>query len=132
MSRVSTRWGNKQFAARAVSELLEEIEAPRAIMSSANATWIDAQELAGIRHFAAGREISPAISSMYGHLAETFSVMPLAGIAAGLLSGRLPRLWSSADVTNADGEADEFAVLCSDYTGVCSAASVRRISGADR
>ncbi len=132
VSRVSTRWGNKQFAARAVSELLEEIEAPRAIMSSANATWIDAHELAGIRHFAAGREISPAISSMYGHLAETFSVMPLAGIAAGLLSGRLPRLWSSADVTNADGEADEFAVLCSDYRGVCSAASVRRISGADR
>ena len=67
-------------------------------------------------------------------MAETFSVMPLAGLAAGLVTGRLPRLCGAGalgDVNAADGStaAGEFGVLCSDVAGITSGVRVQRLDG---
>jgi hypothetical protein len=68
---------------------------------------------------------------MYGHVAESFSVTPLRGIAATLLSGRLPALRGGAiDPTTGLAAAtgaetpDSVVALCSDYTGHVSALRV--------
>ena len=75
-----------------------------------------------------------AVTSLYGHIAETFSVMPLAGLAAAVLTGRVPRLHGGLPPnTNhlgaASGEesAQRFVVLCSDPQGPLAAAAVRRL-----
>jgi 3-oxoacyl-(acyl-carrier-protein) synthase len=98
------------------------------IVSSANATAIDRIELAAL----AG---SPAvITSMAGHIAETFSVTPLAALAAVLLTGRAPRLLGNGiarheHLNSAAGNeaADSFAILCADYAGGLTVACLDRI-----
>lgn len=94
------------------------------ILSSANGTWLDRLETSAVC-----RRPGRFISSLSGYVAETHSVMPLAGIAAVLLTRQLPRLlgrnWPpDVPVLASSDTISQFAVLCSDYTGILSAAKV--------
>jgi hypothetical protein len=130
--------------------VLREIGSPRFVVSSANGTWIDLAEAAALRDAAAAarRDTAPnrgrpgdspgiVVSSIYGHVAETFSVGPLAAAAAVLLTGRLPALFGdgpdghgsrdgcAARATRARGSdgivaPTDFGVLCTDYAGLVS------------
>ncbi len=113
---------------RTLDRVLRQLDHPTHLLGSANGTWIDALELA-----AASRLNSPTIlSSLYGYFPELFAAGPLAGIAAVLLTHRLPALWSDG-TTGRDGvtlapqpaAASRASVLCSDYTGVIAAVSVQ-------
>jgi hypothetical protein len=96
---------------------------PANVLSSACGTWIDRAEAAAIRRSDAVR----LVSAIYGHMAETFSVSPLVGLAAALLSRKMPRLlggsWKAdGEVRAASGEEpiDSVAAICTDFTGaVC-------------
>ncbi|HEX8523795.1 MAG TPA: beta-ketoacyl synthase N-terminal-like domain-containing protein, partial [Tepidisphaeraceae bacterium] len=112
----------------ATARVLEELGHPAQIVTSANSSWVDRAELLGIRQ--TGRQAT--VSSVYGHVAESFSVMPMIGIAATLVSRRLPRLLAELDedrARSARGEPLErdFAVLCTDYTGVVSGVSLSAV-----
>jgi 3-oxoacyl-[acyl-carrier-protein] synthase II len=104
-------------------QVLAQLDSPRQVISSANSTWIDRAELAAIRRAAPGA----LITSIYGHAAESFAAGPLLGLAAALLSQKVPRLRSSglqdtSDFTPATGEekATSIAALCTDYCGIAS------------
>ena len=103
--------------------LLGQMNDVKAFLSSANGTWLDRMEAIAI-----GRRGGRRISSLSGHLPEIHSVMALAGIAAGLLNGRLPRLLGGASGIIGAALPDEpvrkFGVVCSDYTGLLSAAEI--------
>jgi hypothetical protein len=66
------------------------------------------------------------VSSLDGHLAETFSVGPLAAVAAVLLTRRMPPLFGEGPggdllpATGAEAAGDPIAVLCTDYVGLVS------------
>lgn len=120
-----------------VRRCLESIGSPADILSSANGTWIDHVEASGVAGSRRGKEPA-AVSSIYGHIPETFSVGPLAGIAAVLLggadggAGTLPALLSDwrgirglALPAPARKPVSEFGVLCCDYAGIVSAVGVQ-------
>lgn len=113
--------------------VLDDIDCPPAVLSSANATWIDGVELEAIRRRAVERDEPAIVSHVYGHIAETFAVMPLAGIAAVLSAGRLPAAGPKVPST-ADGPVRRpgaeplraFGVLCCDCAGAIRAVRVLR------
>ena len=78
---------------QSAGRLLEELGDPAAVVCSANGTWIDRVEAAALRLSSrrGGRE--PAVWSIGGHIAECFSVTPLAAMSAVLLGGKLPALF---------------------------------------
>jgi 3-oxoacyl-[acyl-carrier-protein] synthase II len=84
----------------ATIEVLHALKDPQSVMSSSNNTWIDRAESAAIRR----ANPNASVSALYGRIAETYSVGPLASLAA--------RLSASPRAT------DSFAVLCTDYTGL--------------
>jgi hypothetical protein len=99
----------------------------RHIISSANGTWLDRLEAVAI-----GRHGAKVVLTLSGHLAETYSVMPLAAIAAVLLTGRVPSSLGAAfqgarEIPSTRKIAEPFAVLCSDYTGILSAAAIEGV-----
>jgi hypothetical protein len=107
--------------------VLEQLGSPRHVISSANGTWVDRAELAALRRECAGA----VVSSAYGHVAESFSVGPLMGIAATLLTGRMPRLRGGGlggleGLAAATGEErpDSVVAICTDYAGVVGAIRV--------
>ncbi len=119
----------------AVQRVLVELGRPDHVVCSANATWLDRIELAGV--IAAGRAkrrevgCSTVVAAIYGHAAECFSVNALAGLAAALISGKLPSWragWSGA-ATTASGEegAAEFGVLATDYSGAISGCRIHHV-----
>jgi hypothetical protein len=99
----------------------------RHVITSANGTWVDRAEAAALRGAA-----PVVVSSMYGHMAETFSVGPLAGIAAVLLTGRLPALFGPGPggrgnvVASTAAVAPSFTVLCTDHVGLVSGCRIER------
>jgi 3-oxoacyl-[acyl-carrier-protein] synthase II len=103
-------FGNREQTIDSVQEVLKRLGNPANIISSANGTWIDRAENAAIRR----SENVRAVSSIYGHIAETFSAGPLVAIAATLLSGKLPTLLHS------DENARDFAAICTDFSGAVS------------
>jgi 3-oxoacyl-[acyl-carrier-protein] synthase II len=109
-----------RYAGRDLLERLGEIDA---VVSSANGTWIDRLEAIAI-----GRAGGISVSSLAGYLPEIHSVMPLAGIAAVLLTGRVPRLLGGSEAgepaRNSQSPIRNFGVICSDYTGLLSAAAI--------
>ena len=122
------------IGSRATRGVLERLGRPACIMTSANCTRLDAAELAAIGQ-AYRQSAAPLISSMYGHMAETFSVTPLAGLAGVLLSGKLPRLWGKGELgalVASTGEVapDDLGVICTDYTGQTTGVRVRHLAGA--
>jgi len=82
------------------------------LVSSANGTWIDRVESGALRWLGEDRT---AVSRPYGRVAECYSALPLAGLAAVLLNEAMP--------TTA-------GVIAMDYTGV--AAGVRVASGTEK
>ncbi|MEX0746280.1 MAG: beta-ketoacyl-[acyl-carrier-protein] synthase family protein [Phycisphaeraceae bacterium] len=109
-------------------QVLSKLGSPQRIISSANSTWIGRAEALAIA--AGGRNAT--VSSMYGHFGELFSAGPLAAIATGLLTAKLPRLdgglpaGTALNAATGDESADDFAVLCTDFTGGMSAVRVHR------
>jgi 3-oxoacyl-[acyl-carrier-protein] synthase II len=75
------------------------------LITCANGTWIDRLVTAGLSRKSGCESFSP-----YGYIAECFSAMPLAGIAAVLLTRETPR----------------FAALAADYAGAVSGVSIER------
>jgi 3-oxoacyl-(acyl-carrier-protein) synthase len=118
--------------AAAVDRVLAELGDPLHVLASANGTWIDRVEAAGIRQSARRAGRPAVVSSPYGHLAETFSVNALAGVAGVLLTGRLPHLLGPAPsekdmeaaATTDNEPVAAFAVLSTDYTGLISGVKV--------
>ena len=117
------------------ARILRDLGHPATVVSSANGTWIDRAEAAALRLGGRQGAIPPVVSSIYGHIAETFSAGPLAAIAAVLLTGHLPALFGpgAAGLRGATGGSDRpasFAVLCTDYTGLvsgCRVATTERV-----
>jgi len=108
--------------------VLADLGDPQQVISSANGTWIDRAEL-----LAMGKsQKSSTVSTLYGHIAEAFSAGPLLSIAAALASRRLPRMLtphreSSERVTfgrDCPPIGSPFGVLCTDYSGVVSGATI--------
>jgi len=106
-----------------IAATLASLGSANHILSSANGTWVDRAELAGIRR------ASPdaIVGTTYGKLAEYFSASPLLGIAATLLSGVLPNSPSGSVA-----KFDRFAALCTDYTGWVSGISLLRVQSSAR
>ncbi len=113
-------------AVATVRRIWTDIDRPRYVVSSANDTWLDRMEAAGVRTRRNQKHPEvPAreaiVGSVYGHTGECFSVLPLAGLAGVLLTGRMPR-WAVSPVRGVLGaqgfeKPDRFAVLGSDYAG---------------
>jgi 3-oxoacyl-[acyl-carrier-protein] synthase II len=109
--------GDGSTAARAV---LRQLGEARAVLSSANGTRVDRAELAAIRRECAGA----VVSSVGGHVPETFSCGPLIGLAGTLLTGRAIRLIgegldgvSGVAAARGDEAVDSVVALCTDYAG---------------
>jgi len=113
--------GSRQQVIESVAEVLKRLSDPAHIITSAHGTWIDRAESAAIRHRGGDR----VVSSIYGHIAETFSVSPLVAIAATLLSRKMPRFFGSdwgGGVLAATGDENtgDFAAICTDFSGAVS------------
>ncbi|HTL30923.1 MAG TPA: beta-ketoacyl synthase N-terminal-like domain-containing protein, partial [Tepidisphaeraceae bacterium] len=104
IEQCASRRFKQSEAIDATIEVLRELRDPQNVITSANNTWIDRTESAAIGRASCGA----AARSLYGAIAETFSVGPLAGIAAMLTQG-----------------ANDFAVLSTDYTGLVAGARIR-------
>jgi 3-oxoacyl-[acyl-carrier-protein] synthase II len=112
----------------AAQQVLDELNAPAQVVGSANGTWVDRAETLAIAK--ANRDTT--VSTLYGHVAEAFSVGPLLAIAAALGSRKLPRVLSPASAESGGAVlarecqpiGSPFGVLCTDYSGVVSGAAV--------
>ena len=105
----------------AAARVLGDLGDAGAVLGSANRTWVDRAESAAVRLSARRRGREVATASLGATFAETFSVTPLVGVAAVLLTGRLPM----SDLPHAEGTgADGVAVLCTDYAGTVSGVRV--------
>jgi 3-oxoacyl-(acyl-carrier-protein) synthase len=119
VEKTASAFGSRARAARSVAQVLEQLDHPSHIVSSACGTWIDRAEAAAISRDNGAQ----SVTSIYGHIAETFSVTPLAGIAAVLLAGKLPQMLGGGSPL-ARGPTVEpvrsFAALCTDFSGPVS------------
>lgn len=129
----SRAWG-PHHGVDAMSAVLAALQRPHLVLSSANGTWIDRVESAAIRRMRRRDADGPCIvGAMYGHVGESFSVLPLASIAGTLLRGRLPSLLTGTmdadqDLQIACGQeqAKSFTVICTDYTGLASGVRIEQ------
>ncbi|MCH8147701.1 MAG: hypothetical protein IH987_06850 [Planctomycetes bacterium] len=113
-------------AVATVRRIWSDLDRPRYVVSSANDTWLDRMEAAGLRtrrkqNHPEDSSHDAIVGSVYGHIGECFSVLPLAALAAVLLTGRMPR-WAASPVrgvfpARGSENPDRFAVLGSDYAG---------------
>jgi 3-oxoacyl-(acyl-carrier-protein) synthase len=103
----------------AAARVLHELADASYVMCSANGTWLDRVEAGAVRLSARSRGEAIDHSSLCGYFAETFSVTPLLGIAAVLLSRRLPATFGLAESASRPIDSTA-AVLCTDYTGLVS------------
>jgi 3-oxoacyl-[acyl-carrier-protein] synthase II len=116
--------------ARIVRDVLTKLGTPPIVLGSSNGTWIDRAEEAGV-----ARSGARLASSLYGRLAECFSVLPMAGIAAALLTGLSDPLLTSrrslgsTATGNFDSPAGHFGSLATDYFGSVSGVALERRDG---
>ncbi len=127
--------GDGRGLTNAVSNVLSRVGTTSHIMTSANGTVLDRIEKTGIRRrIQKGTIGAPHVSSIYGYMAETFSVMPVASLAAVLLSGRMPNLLGPATQLGShlqpsdNKPIDAFTVLCTDITGLAASAVDSRVN----
>jgi 3-oxoacyl-[acyl-carrier-protein] synthase II len=114
--------GTRPDAIDTAVRVLNHLGQPAHVLSSACGTWIDRSEAAAVRR-AGGR----SVSSIYGHIAETFSASPLIGIAAVLLTRRLPKLFGQAPdalLAGSQQPIESFAAICTDFTGSVSGVKI--------
>ncbi len=121
----SSRIVNKDPSS-ACADVLTRLGSPKQVISSANGTWIDRAELAALRRSCPGA----TITSIHGHIAESFSAGPLLALAATLLSGKMIPLRGKIDphigLSAASGEEPAISVVsvCTDYAKTVSALGV--------
>jgi 3-oxoacyl-[acyl-carrier-protein] synthase II len=118
--------GRPNESIESACRVLQALHKPEQILTSAAGFWVDRAEAAAIRRVAP----DAIVSSIYGHFAEHFSASPLLAIASVLQSGHLPRmLHNVANLRRATGDenVEEFAALCTDFTGCVSGALVARL-----
>jgi 3-oxoacyl-[acyl-carrier-protein] synthase II len=143
----ASSFGEGREEIESAAGVLRELGDPAAVISSANGTWVDRVEAAALRHAGSRGDSSSSaprrtvVSSLYGHVAETFSVGPLAAVAAVLLTGKLPALFGPgpngpkgepggarasglARATASQAPPESFGVLCTDYAGLVSGCRV--------
>jgi 3-oxoacyl-[acyl-carrier-protein] synthase II len=114
-------------SARLSKQILTTLSHPKKILLSANNTWIGKAETSGIDRNSA------TVASIYGYIADCSSALPLAAIAAAILTGKLPRqintLKHSPRVWASDGSlnADHFAAVAADYSGAVSGVNIERL-----
>jgi len=109
----------------AVRSIWTDLGGVCSVVCSANDTWIERIERAGLRHKRSpGTGVGPAAQvytgRIYGRIAECFSALPLAGLASVLLTGHLPisnEPGNRIADTSSRKEPDEFVVLGSDFAG---------------
>ena len=110
----------------ACTDVLTRLGSPKQVISSANCTWIDRAELAALRRCCPGA----TITSIHGHIAESFSAGPLLALAATLLSGKMIPLRGKLEphhgLSAASGEEPAISVVsvCTDYAKTVSALGV--------
>jgi 3-oxoacyl-[acyl-carrier-protein] synthase II len=109
---------------QACRDVLTQLKSPTHVISSANGTWVDRSELAALRRSCPAGTV---VSSIYGHLAESFSVGPLLALAGTLLTGRMMALRGGglADIAglsaaNGNEKPESVVALCTDYQGLVS------------
>jgi len=117
----AARRGTPAAAGQSAAQVLDALDGPAHVLSSACGTWIDRAEATAIRRCSGVR----TVSAIYGHIAETYSASPLAAVAATLLAGKVPRLlggaWDGpAQAATGEEAVDSFAALCTDFTGCVS------------
>lgn len=100
-------------------DLLRRLGANGMVIGSANGTWIDRVEAV------ATRALGAASWSPYGQIAECFSALPLAGIAALLLLGRVPNHFGVR--MPEEPLPQRFCAIATDYTGAVSGVALERV-----
>jgi 3-oxoacyl-[acyl-carrier-protein] synthase II len=100
--------------ARAVRTVLQRVGAGGLVIGSANGTWVDRVEAAAVRRYGG------AIWSPYGAIAECFSALPLAGIAAVLLKSKAPGIAPAL-------QDRRFCSIATDYSGAVSGVALELI-----
>jgi 3-oxoacyl-[acyl-carrier-protein] synthase II len=112
---------------RLARQIFRALGTPSAVICSANNTWLDRAEAAAL-----GKSPIRA-ASIYGYIAECSSAMVLAGTAAVLLTGRLPRPLEASEgfggiaTPNTSREVAEFAAISTDYAGAVSGVCIERL-----
>ncbi|MFN0132588.1 MAG: beta-ketoacyl synthase N-terminal-like domain-containing protein [Phycisphaerales bacterium] len=113
-------WGwaaSPERAPEAVGAIAAALQSAEVVIGSGNGTWIDRAEAAGLARSAPGVRAT----SLAGYFAESFSVGPLASVAAALLSGGAPALIGDGNMLHAGawrgGKGRRIGVLASDYAG---------------
>jgi 3-oxoacyl-[acyl-carrier-protein] synthase II len=121
----SSSRGRPNESIESACRVLEAMQKPAAILTSAAGFWADRAEAAAIRRVMP----NSIVSAIYGHAAEHFSASPLLAIAMVLQSGKLPRMLQASDLRRATGEetVEQFGTLCTDFTGCVSGALVARL-----
>ena len=115
-----------------------DLGAPTQVIGTANGTWlsrIEAAALGALSKEADKKKTPITVTSPHGHIAETFSVNPLAAAIAALLTGRLPKLHGEGPTgdhlqpATGDEPADDFALFSADYNGTLAAVRVQSQNG---
>ena len=88
---------------RLLGGVVGRIGTPPVVFGSADGTWIDRAERAGVRRLTG--QFTPSV----GGMAECYSVLPLAAVAAGLLQGRF----------------EHFGVIATDPSGSVAAVALK-------
>lgn len=115
-----------------IGAMLSRHGAAEHYISSANGTRLDRIEALALRVGTGWQSTAPAVSAAAPRLHETFSAGPLLSIAAtllrrkalGLAGGGLDQI-DGLRPAQRDEPVQRFAVLSTDYTGVCSGAWLR-------
>jgi 3-oxoacyl-[acyl-carrier-protein] synthase II len=107
-----------------VARILHDLGDPGLVICSANGTWIDAEEAAGINASAARRSKGVHAVTPGSFTNEMFSVGPLAAIAAVLTTRRFPPAAWGSECRQQDIAADRFGVFASDFAGSVSGVGV--------
>ena len=118
--------------ANAVCHAVAGIGYPSHIITSANGTWLDRVEAAGLRRARRhardrGVDCARLVTSTAGHLAECFSATPLVGLAAVLATGRMPACQlplTGLPAVDRPTATEDFSVLGTDYAGGVTAARI--------
>lgn len=107
--------------ARLIRRVVQRLGEGPVLVGSANGTWLDRAEAAALP------DADAPVASAYGHVAECFSALPLAGIAAVLLTGAAPpSRQKGAQATGALLGNFPFRAIGADYSGVASGVRIER------
>ncbi|HEY8748481.1 MAG TPA: beta-ketoacyl-[acyl-carrier-protein] synthase family protein [Tepidisphaeraceae bacterium] len=119
---------NPCTAPQLARRIYRKLDSPKFILCSANGTWITRAEVAGLRNN------DSVIGSAFGYIADCSSALALAGMAATLLTGCMPRqitrLPGIEPRRQSDGfsKTTRFATIAADYSGAVSAIALERLS----